>query len=915
MIPGPGKPALSCRNLATVSWLASLFAVDTTAAQMPAPLRDPAVVSVVGTTSVRGTVSGAPLLDASADLGTMELDGVLDEAQWARARVFTGFVQGEPVEGDPPEHDTEVRVLLGDGAIWIGARMWDSNPEQIVARLARRDNFGSFDQFGVMLDPNLDGLTGYGFGVSAANVQSDVYIYDDTREDGAWDAVWASEVAIDDRGWTAEIRIPLSQLRYEASPQPQSWGINFYRRRVANNETTWYSLVSRVITGIVSRMARLDNIVVDRPARRLEVVPYAVSSLHRGPAEPGDPFFDGTAANGRVGVDLSYGLGAAFTLDATINPDFGQVEADPRVINLSAFETFFEERRPFFVEDARVFDFRLSGGQNQLFYSRRIGRAPSGSSPRDAAFVDVPENATILGAAKLAGRTASGVSIGALAAVTAAERARALFRDGARDDFLVEPRSEYGALSIARDFRGGASQVGVLATAMRRDLPADGSFDWLSSSAFSGGLRFNHQWSDRDWAVFGYLSGSHVRGSEQAITRIQRSSIHYFQRPDATRFSVDTTATAMSGRDWRITLARQNGEHWTWSIWAAEVSAGFEVNDLGYSTRTEVLDGGAALTYREIRPGRIFRSYNLGLRTFHNWSHEALDDVWSLESWRDAHTNGNFSFNASGQLLNYWNLGTNLSFAPRRMDRRMTRGGPMMITPPSLAWSVNVNTDRRRTVSAGANFELRDDRLGVGGGWGAGLFVRIQPSDNLAVSVEPRFDASSSGNQYVTATSAVPYAPTYGTRYIFADLEQRSFEMGTRVDWTFSPKLSLQLYMQPLLSAGDYVTYKQLAAPRTFDFLELAPTEAAGVQRVDFDGDGTSDYSFADRDFNVRSLVGNVVLRWEYRPGSTVFLVWQRAQADREHMGDFDFGRDLRELLGAAADDRFIVKVNYWLGL
>ena len=861
-----------------------------------------------------------PLLDAAGDLGEMDVDGVLDEAAWARAQVFTGFTQSQPVEGDPAENDTEVRVLFGDGAVWVGARMWDSEPEQIDARLTRRDTFmgggSNFDAFGVMFDPNLDGLTGYGFAVSAAGVQNDTYLFDDVQQDNAWDAVWSSAVSIDEQGWTVEIRIPLSQLRYEASAEPQSWGVNFYRNRLATNEQTWYALVSRLRRGLVSQMGRIDNVVVSESARRLEVVPYAVSSLHRGEAEAGDPFFDGTAANGRVGVDVSYGLGAAFTLDATVNPDFGQVEADPAVINLSAFETFFEERRPFFVEDARVFDFSLSGGRNQLFYSRRVGRSPSETGAPDGAdFHQIPDNATILGAAKLAGRTTSGFSIGALAAVTGAEHGQALYGDGTRGDFLVEPRAEYGTVSVAKDFRGGASQIGLLGTAMHRALPSDGSFDWLSSTAFSGGVRFNHQWNDRDWALFGYFAGSHVRGSEEAITRIQRSSVHYFQRPDATRFSVDSAATSLSGRDWRLTFARQNGEHWTWSVWAAEVSKGFEVNDMGFSTRNEVLDGGARITYREIRPGSIFRQYNFGFSTFHNWSHEALDDTWSVDSWHDAHTSGNYQLNAFGQFLNYWGVGTGLSMSPQRMDRRATRGGPMMVSPPSINWNVNLNTDRRKAVSGGMFFGLSDDRVGAGRGLNLGTFITLQPSDNVSITLEPFFGSFRSSDQYVTSTAVLPYAPTYGRRYVFADLQQKSFEMGTRVDWTFTPTLSLQLFAQTLISSGDYLRYKQLAAAETYDFIDLGPSDPSGTQSVDFDGDGTTDYTFGDRDFNFRSLVGNAVLRWEYRPGSTVFLVWQRAQSSRADVGDFDFGRDIGRLFDATPDDRFILKVNYWLGL
>src|SRR5690606_12265237 len=317
------------------------------------------------------------------------------------------------------------------------------------------------------------------------------------------------------------------------------------------------------------------------------------------------------------GADVSYGLGAAFTLDATINPDFGQVEADPAVINLSAFETFFDEQRPFFVEDARIFDFGLSGGRNQLFYSRRVGRSPSGGAPNAAEFVDMPANATILGAAKLSGRSAGGLSVGALGARTGREQGRASLDDGSSRDFLVEPRAQYGVLSLAQDFNGGTTQIRAVGSGMRRNLPGDGSFAWLPSSALNAGLRFEHQWDEREWALWGFLAGSHVRGDEQAITRVQRASNHYFQRPDATRFALDPTAETISGLEWRLQLERRAGEHWTGALWAGEVTSGFEINDTGFSTNAERLDGGFRIEYQEIQPGGLFRNYNVNFNTFH----------------------------------------------------------------------------------------------------------------------------------------------------------------------------------------------------------------------------------------------------------------------------------------------------------
>jgi hypothetical protein len=865
--------------------------------------------------------------------GDIVVDGVLDDAAWSAASPVSGFIQRDPVEGAPAEEDTEVRILIDREAIWVGLRMFDSNPAGIARQLFRRDGRGQADRIEVGFDPNLDRRTGYVFGVTAANVQNDKYLYDDEREDDAWDAVWSSAVSVDDEGWSAEMRIPLSQIRYEASSDVQTWGFNVSRERLANNEHTLLTLISKLRQGLVSQFGHLQGVRVPSSSRRIELRPYAVSQFHRGPAEAGDPFFDGTAATNRVGVDLRYGLGAAFTLDATINPDFGQVEADPAVINLSAFESFFQERRPFFVEDARVFDFGLSGGRNSLFYSRRIGRSPHGGAPDGAVFQDIPDNATILGAAKLAGRTSSGLSIGALAAVTGNETGQALV-DGSSEiqEFRVEPRTEYGVVSLQQDFRGGASNIGGIVTALRRDLPEDGAFDFLPSTAFNGGVRFEHQWSDREWALWGFLSGSQVRGSTEAITRIQESSNHYFQRPDATRFSPDPEATSMGGVEWRLQFERRSGKHWTGSVWAAEVTRGFEINDLGFSGSAERLDGGVRFGYREINPGPVFRNYNLDISTFHNISHEALDDGWSLESWRGAYLRGTVSLNARGELLNYWSGNLGLSYTPDGWSRTATRGGPIMKDPGGPRLEARFNGDRRKAVSVGGRVELRTENEGGGKELNVNADVRIRPSPSLELSVQPQYQFERVSDQYVAVAGGMAFEPTYGPRYLFADLERRTFSMETRLNWTFSPQLSLQLFAQPLLSSGDFVTYKQLERAGSFDFRALQPgtgaVAAGGVrcsggdicrvgdeQYVDFDRDGAADFDFGERDFNVRSLIGNAVLRWEYRPGSTIFFVWQRRQADRALLGDFDFGRDAGALFDAPADDRFIVKVNYWLGM
>ncbi|MFW5947265.1 MAG: DUF5916 domain-containing protein [Gemmatimonadota bacterium] len=894
----------------------------------------PAMAQRASAASGGGTGAGPGALVATERVGEIRVDGRLDETAWERARAVTDFVQGVPVEGAPPEERTVVRVVFDAEAIYVGARLRESSG-RIARQLVRRDETGQADWFEVAFDPNLDRRTGYRFRVTAAGVQSDAYLYDDNREDDSWDAVWTSDVTVDDGGWSVELRIPWSQIRYEPGDGPRTWGVNFVRWRVAAGERTYHALVPRNRHGRVSFFRPLAGVRVPTSTRRVEVRPYVLARGHTGPVEPGDPFFDGAEAGGSAGFDLRYGLGSAFTLDATVNPDFGQVELDPAVINLSAFETFFPEKRPFFVEDARVLDFGLSGGRNSLFYSRRIGREPRGGRPDGATFADVPEQSTILGAAKLTGRTARGLSLGALAAVTAAEEGRAFFPgDGTIPDsvgtYLAQPRNQYGVVRIQQDLRAGATTVGGIVTGMRRALPPDGSFDFLPSDAYGVGVDLEHMWGDREWALEGFWAGSLVRGDTAALARIQRSSNHYFQRPDS-EFRVDSTATSMAGYEWRLQFERRSGEHWTGGLWAGEVTPGFEVNDLGYSRSSERLDAGARLSYREIEPGPVLRDYSLSLWAFRNWRHEALDDPWSLRTWSRARKAGSVSVHGRATLNSFWGGSVRVSYSPEVLDDAATRGGPLMVQPARMGTDLRVNTDRRRPVSLDASVHYD---WGAGGrSVQSGLGLNVRPSPGWELRLEPSFADRRIGDQYVTALDDSGFVPTYGRRHLFGELDRRSLSLETRLNVTFTTDLSLQLFVQPLIEAGDYTRYKQLSRAGSYDFLGLTPGTAedpdgdgvaerctgavcglGGVQYVDFDGDGVPDGSFGDRDFNVVSLRGNAVLRWEYRPGSTLFLVWQQQRYDRRDFGDLDLGRDRADMVDIDPDNVFIVKMNYWLG-
>lgn len=880
-----------------------------------------------------------PVIRAAVIEQPIRVDGRLDDAGWAEAEPASGFLQSRPTEGIPAEYDTHVRVAFTADAVYIGALMFDPDPASIADQLLRRDERGQSDWFAVQLDPNWDRRTGYTFEVSAANVQRDVYLFNDQGEDDAWNAVWESATARNAEGWVVEMRIPLSQIRYETDEPVQSWGVNFVRRRTSTNEISYFSLRSRMVEGRVSQFGTMTNAHVPASARRIEARPYLLSSLATQVEEPGNPFSDGRDTQARGGIDLRFGLGSAFTLDATLNPDFGQVESDPAVINLSAFEVFLREQRPFFIEDAQVLNFDLSGRQNRLFYSRRIGRAPEGSAPSDALFSDQPTAASIRGAAKLTGRTSGGLSVGALVATTMEETGRAVLdnaTDGQISSYMVEPSSEFVVTRVQQDLREGRTQFGLMGTAMRRNLPADGSFDDLASSSFSGGVNFEHQWANREWGLTGFLAASHVRGDSTAILRVQRANNHLFHRPDATRLQVDSTLTALSGLEWRLQLDKRNGRHWTGGIWMGQVTSGFEVNDVGFSQNPERLDAGMRVGYREIQPSGLLQNYSVNFFTFHNWSHEALDDALSAASWRAAHTAGSFNLSSDARLVNWWDVSANVSVNPDTYSRTMTRGGPVMKDPGSASVRLNLNTDRRSALSFGLGGNWRDGFEKSGGEVGLNGSLEVRPSPRVELRLEPRWSKQRDGAQYVLATDVLPWQPTYGSRFVFAEIDRTTVSMETRLNVGISPRLTFQLFAQPLLSSGDYTRYRQLAESGTFEFVDLEPGQLAfdddqatctggsicsltGVdettQYVDFDGDGRADYDFRDRDFNVRSLVGNAVLRWEFRPGSTLFMVWQRQQRSRLAIGDFDFGRDLDGLLGSRADNVFMLKLSYWTSL
>lgn len=878
-----------------------------------------------------------PVARAARRSGPIEIDGRIAEDAWSRAPPITGFVQSDPSEGAPPAQPTTARFLYDDDAIYVAARMEEPDASVIRDQLVRRDQGGQYDYVEVALDPNLDRQTGYLFRLAASGSERDAFLFDDSRTDVDFDAVWTSAVSRDSSGWSAEMRIPLSQFEFPSADTARTWGFNVTRRRLASNSTSQFSLVSRTVQGRVSQFGLLRNVDIEAGPHFLEVEPFVASDLTaRSDVSPENPFSDGTDVGVRPGANLTYGVSSNFTLDATVNPDFGQTEVDPTVVNLSPFETFFAEKRPFFVQEFRVFDFDLAGRRSQLLFTRRIGRQDlQGEPPTGADFTTQPDRNTILGAGKLTGRTDGGLSVGALGALTREETGRAFFEEsGEVREFVAQPQVGTGVLRLQQDLRDGATSMGLIGTALSRSLPADGSLDALPAEAFSFGADVRHEWGgpqDRRWRLSGYYAGTHVRGDSAAMIDIQTNSQHFFQRPDADDLSVDSTSTHLTGANWSVELARQSAEHLTWRVLVQEVTPHFAVNDLGFSRQGEQLDFSGNVTWQETEPGDLFRDWRVSLFTFHEFRHSLLDDPGSPDQWTQSYKDGAFFLNSRFELLNNWRISLGGDVRPESLSDTETRGGPLMVDPAGHGVDASVTTDPRNALTVRLQTSYSGQQRNAGHSFRLSGRLTFRPTPAWEFSVGPTYRTSRDAAQFVTSTGEVGYEPTFGRRHLFADLEREQVSMDTRLEFTVSPDLSLQFFGQPLLSANDFTTYKQLARPSSFEFLrfeegdprteggEVVACEGGrtclreGTRYVDFEGDGSVDFSFGEETFNLRSFVGDAVLRWEYLSGSTLFLVWRQDRRDLGPEPGLDVGRELDALLEGASRDEFILKVQHFL--
>lgn len=887
--------------------------------------------------------------------GSIVVDGVLSEPAWQQAAAHDSFWQREPFEGKPPQLETDFRVLYGARALYIGVRARDPEPELIRGLLTRRDNQSSSDWIMVGIDSYHDRRTAFVFGVNPVGVQLDFLVYDDVSSDYSWDAVWESAARVDEQGWVAEFRIPYSQLRFSRAPE-QKWGLQVLRIVARTNEQTVWSPWPKASSQTVSVFGTVDGIESIKPSRRIELLPYTTGGAILAEDDPEDPFSDSFGGTGGLGLDVKYGLGSNLTLSGALNPDFGQVEADPSEVNLSAYETFFAEKRPFFLEGSDIFGFGLGYGDGsdsveKLFYSRRIGAPPHGVpdevydpcwyvDPEDPSgrrlfigyyapdYLSAPEATTIYSAAKLSGKTRGGWSIGMLDAVTAEEEVGEYYLDMARDlcgmepgerTRIVEPFTNYGVLRVRRDLHQGRTVVGGAFTAVNRKLEGTG-IDWLRDQAYTGGLDVFHRFSDEDWGLDMRLAGSYVHGPERAIDLTQRSSSRYYNRVDADYLDYDPTRTSLSGAALLFMIGKIQGSPWQAAVGGDFRTPGFEINDIGFQRNADKWVGWAWGQYRDEKPGELLLRYQVDA------------SVWGALGRAPTHVMNGGDLNLTATLRSYWGGSAHVGLNREGWDTRALRGGPALRVEDGGYGFLSMWSDPRKRVRVNLNGSVSSSPRAESWAWGISPSVTVQARSNMDLSVGPSFSSAVSDSQYVDEAEeciaddwhdCYVIDPPEVPHYVLARLRQRIASLTLRLNYTFSPTLSLQLYAQPFVFAARFSDYKEVERPDAASYEDRFHDFTQGETRVDeYDQywvdrnrDGEPDFVFEIPDVNFRQLRSNLVVRWEYRPGSTLFLIWSHERTNDVADGRFRLMHDLGELADEVGEHRIMLKLNYWVGL
>jgi len=836
------------------------------------------------------------------------INGVFDDEAWSQGTWTGGFVQHEPYEGRPPSQQTEFKLAYDDMNIYVAVKALDSAPDSITNRMSRRDNADG-DMVFVVFDSYHDLRTGFIFGVSSAGVRFDmIQSNNGQNEDTTWDPIWLAKAQVHNWGWAAEMKIPFTQLRFNKNSE-SVWGFELARQIFRENELSLWHPIPRNAPGFIHAIGELDGLQEIEPRKQLDLTPYGIAALETYEPEEGNPYADGSDPKFNIGLDGKVGVTNNLTLDFTINPDFGQVEADPSEVNLTAFETYFEEKRPFFIEGANITSFNVGlgdgdVGNDNLFYSRRIGRRPQGyPSLEDGEYASVPRFTRILGAAKLTGKTEKGLSVGIMEALTADTKATT-DQGGAERKETIEPLTNYALVRVQKDYNEGNSIIGGAVTSTIRRL--DGTdMDYLHQNATTAGVDFTQYFKDRNYTLNTAFYMSNVQGSTDAISETQQASARYFQRPDADYVELDESRTALSGVGGKIEFGKIGG-NWNWLYMNIFKTPGVELNDMGFNPISDNILNVLWTGYNFTEPFSIFRS--LRLNTNVNISNDFGGTITGI---------GN-EYNVNANFKNFWHAGIGGGYGVHQVSNRMLRGGPSMYLPNEGRLFSMMMTDDRKAISGG---------FFGSAGWGSeayyqrtsiGVFMTFRPTNTLSISLKPSYSKNDHELQYVSQTDMNGDA-----RYIFGTIDQKVLSMSLRVNFSITPDLTIQYWGQPFTASGDYSDFKMITNSRADEYSDRYHNYTSDqirledeVYYVDENVDGNDDYGFDNPDFTWDEWLSNLVIRWEFLPGSTAYLVWSQTRDYYLQDGGFDVWESMNDMFkDGKPNNTFLLKFSYRFGL
>ena len=824
------------------------------------------------------------------------IDGKLDDACWKTGEWAGNYTQWIPNEGAKPSQPTSMKILYDDKNIYVAIRAFDSIPAKICRKAGRRDEFTG-DMVGVAFDSYHDRRTGFEFDVSAAGQKVDLVVTNPCNVDMNWNAVWYAKTAKEDSAWTTEIEIPLSQLRY-SKDSVQVWGLHVWRWIDRVQQESEWELQSSTGPGILYLFGELHGINGLPKSRRIEIMPYMSGKFNTFKAEPNNPFTNkGRSWAGNVGLDAKIGLASNFTVDLTVNPDFGQVEADPSMMNLTAFETFYDEKRPFFLEGKNIFSFDFDN--SSLFYSRRIGHTPSfHPSLTDNEFMKYPDNTSILGAVKVSGKTAKGLSIGILQSLTASSDAR-IDSLGKSKNINVEPLTNYSVVRVQQDFKQGNTVLGGIFTSTNRFINTT-QLEFLNRNAYTGGIDFLHQWHDKEYFLDAKLVASSITGSSEAMTNLQQSSARYYQRPDIQNVHIDTISNRLSGYGGDVKIGKGSKGLWRYSTELIWRSPGLDLNDMGFMQMADIIKQKNSVYCFVNKQVSLFRTYNFTLSETNNWDF----------ALRYLSSNANLS--AYFEFLNKWAVSTSANYTTQALDTRILRGGSAMLLPSTWYQSLYARTDPSAKICFELNTELSSSGSGSARYYSVQPSLKYTPINTLKLSASFNYSGNRNDLQYITTTNN-----DNQQRYILGKIDQKTLGITFRVDYNITPELSIQYYGSPFATVGKYSDFKRVTNYRANNypdrFVELTPTlNSSNTYLV---SENNNSYNFGNPNFNFSQFRSNLVFRWEYRPGSQFYLVWSQDRTAFSQPGSQNLNDGMSSIKGIFPNNILLAKFNYWFSI